>query len=51
MRRLLRVLHRANLFVVRKLRREEYDEFNDQDLREAFCKSPSHPDCEHCDMS
>jgi len=28
----------ANLFVVRKLRRGEYDQFTDQDLREAFTK-------------
>lgn len=38
----------SNLFVVRKLRREEYDEFNDQDLREAFSK---YGDVLRCEMS
>jgi len=28
----------ANLFVVRKMRRGEYDEFNDEDLRREFAK-------------
>ena len=28
----------ANLFVVRKMRRGEYDEFNDEDLRREFSK-------------
>jgi len=38
----------ANLFVVRKLRREEYDEFNDMDLREAFGK---YGEVMRCEMS
>lgn len=38
----------SNLFVVRKLRREEYDEFNDQDLREAFSK---YGEVLRCEMS